>query len=139
MTISFRFMTNKTKWLLITIAIQFLLMAGIFRNVLFHPNEYFFEAGEDVIKSLMCMAYYIKYDHGLHFTGEIYPYGDHVMYADTHFPVRGIESLTSEQKASAVRTVAASSCLTSPYGLQPADRSQCRFQVSQEGIRPGRG
>ena len=30
-------------------------------------------------------------------------------------------------------------CLTSEHGLQPADRSQCRFQDSQEGLRPGRG
>ncbi|MCY7410551.1 MAG: hypothetical protein LH473_09775, partial [Chitinophagales bacterium] len=80
-------MSNKNKWLLITIAIQILLVAIIFRGVLIHPNDYFFEAGEDAIKSIMCMAYYVKYDHGLHFTGEIYPYGGHIIYADSQFPI----------------------------------------------------
>jgi len=79
-------MPQKTKWLLLTVAIQILIVAVVFRGLLIHPNEYFFEAGEDAIKSLMCMAYYVQYDHGLHFTGEIYPYGDHVIYADSEFP-----------------------------------------------------
>ncbi len=80
-------MSNKTKWLLITISIQVILMILIFGKVLFHPNNYFFEVGADAVKSLMCMAYYVKYDSGLHFTGEIYPYGEHVLYADSQFPL----------------------------------------------------
>jgi hypothetical protein len=80
-------MTERLKWLLITIGIQALLVMAIFGKFLWHPNDYFFEVGADAVKSLMCMAYYVKYDSGLHFTGEIYPYGEHIVYADSQFPL----------------------------------------------------
>lgn len=78
---------EKQKWLLITTGIQVLLVMTVFGRVLWHPNDYFFEVGADAVKSLMCMAYYVKYDSGLHFTGEIYPYGEHIIYADSQFPL----------------------------------------------------
>src|SRR5258705_3658436 len=86
-------MPNKWKWLLTAVTLQFLLIIFIFRGILIHPNDYFFEVGTDAVKSLMCMPYYVKYDHGFHFTGEIYPYGDHVIYADSQFPLSYILQL----------------------------------------------
>ena len=71
----------------ILIVIIFLLVYYFFGSILFEPNSYFFEVGSDAIKSYYIPAYFIKYDHGIRFSGMNYPFGEHVMYTDNQFPI----------------------------------------------------
>lgn len=80
-------MSSKTKWLLITIIVQFILVALIFQDVLIHPNNYFFEAGNEAIKNYLIPAFYIRYDTGVHFSGMNYPYGELPIFIDCQFPI----------------------------------------------------
>ena len=71
--------------LLIAVMILFLLI--FFGPVLKSPNSYLMAVGGDASKNYIIPAYYAKYDKGIHFSGMNYPYGDHILYSDGHFPV----------------------------------------------------
>lgn len=69
---------------------DYLLLTGIcsavllafFPKPLLCPDKYAFAPGGDGIKNYYTPAYYLKYDHGFHFTGMNYPYGEHIIYTD---------------------------------------------------------
>lgn len=58
-----------------------MLIAG-WKQTITHPNDYLFSSGGDAIKNYFTPAWYVKYDDGLHFTGMLYPYGEHVVFTD---------------------------------------------------------
>ena len=53
-----------------------------FRPILHHPDQYLFNPEGDGLKNYYTLAYYLRYDHGMHFTGMNYPFGEHVVYTD---------------------------------------------------------
>jgi len=81
------FTTHKLFNVLVLCIIMLILIAWCFGPMMVHPNDYYFASGGDGIRNYYSVAYYVKYDHGIHFTGMNYPYGDHVMYCDNQFPV----------------------------------------------------
>src|SRR4026207_243076 len=80
-------MSDKKKWLAITVGAQLLVVLWFFAPVVRHPNSYFFSAGPDGIKNYYIPAYYIRYDQGIHFSGMNYPYGEHSLYTENQFPI----------------------------------------------------
>ncbi|ALD22040.1 hypothetical protein AM218_13490 [Hymenobacter sp. DG25A] len=57
--------------------------------ILLHPGQYTFAAGGDGTKNYYSLLYHIRYGHGSHFKGMLYPYGDHLVFADGQ-PLLGI-------------------------------------------------
>lgn len=55
-----------------------------FSNVFKHPNGFLFASDGDGLKNYFNFGYYLKYDEGLSFSGVNYPYGEHLLYTDSH-------------------------------------------------------
>ncbi|MBK9730580.1 MAG: hypothetical protein IPO83_04695 [Chitinophagaceae bacterium] len=78
---------HKSSSLVLLILLMIMVIAWCFGPMVLHPNDYYLSAGGDGIRNYYAVAYYAKYDGGLHFTGMNYPYGEHVMYTDNQFPL----------------------------------------------------
>ncbi|GAA4037752.1 hypothetical protein GCM10022409_23660 [Hymenobacter glaciei] len=65
----------------------------LFTNVLRQPSAYFFSGAGDGLKNYFVAAYFMKYDHGQHFTGMNYPLGEHYTYPDLQPLVSGLATL----------------------------------------------
>jgi len=59
-----------------------IILFGFFHRVILHPDNYLFGPGGDGLKNYFTLAYYVKYDTGVHFSGMNYPYGEHVVFTD---------------------------------------------------------
>jgi hypothetical protein len=77
----------RTKWLLLTIIVQLIIIVLIFGDVVIHPGLYFFEVGNEAYKNYLIPAYYVTYDTGLHYSGMDYPYGEHPLFTDCQLPI----------------------------------------------------
>jgi hypothetical protein len=64
--------------------VMFLFLWPGFGDVLRHPNGFLFTNTGDGLKNYFNLGYYLKYDHGLAFTGVNYPYGENLLFTDTH-------------------------------------------------------
>ena len=53
---------------------------ALFPSVLAHPDDIFFLNAGDGLQGYYTMAYYVKYDTGLHFSGMNYPFGEHINF-----------------------------------------------------------
>lgn len=74
---------KKRIWpLCLTAVLMALLTCLAFGKFVFHPNKYILNDGGDAYKNYFTPAWYVANDHGLHFTGMNYPYGDHVVFTD---------------------------------------------------------
>ena len=62
--------------------IFFLFFSWVIPNALTHLNTYFFSTTHDGIKNYYTYLYYLKYDHGFHFSGMAYPHGDLITFTD---------------------------------------------------------
>jgi hypothetical protein len=71
---------QKTGYFVFIIAI--LLLFLFFPSVMLHPNSNLFSIQGDGIKNYFSFLYYLQNNHGLHFTGMNYPYGEHLAFAD---------------------------------------------------------
>ncbi len=78
---------EKTAGLLLVMVFITAVLAWTFGPVLLDPNQYYLSAGGDGIRNYYTVAYYVKYDSGLHFSGMNYPFGEHVLYTDNQFPI----------------------------------------------------
>ncbi|GGK75148.1 hypothetical protein ACD591_06680 [Rufibacter glacialis] len=58
----------------------FIAVVGI--EVILHPGRYLFEMHGDHIKNYYVVAYYVKYNVGLWFTGMNYPFGELALFSD---------------------------------------------------------
>jgi hypothetical protein len=47
-----------------------------------HADNYFMSMWGDAFKNYYTFAYYVNFDHGTHFTGMNYPFGEHVVFTD---------------------------------------------------------
>jgi len=68
--------------LLLLISLSLLLLYFIFGDVMLHPAQYLFGSIEDGTKNYYTAAYFVKFDHGVWFTGMNYPFGEHITYTD---------------------------------------------------------
>lgn len=53
-----------------------------FKELLLHPNEYLFGADGDGLKNYYSVAYQVVHGDGMWFSGMLYPFGDHLTFAD---------------------------------------------------------
>ncbi len=53
-----------------------------FQIIFQFPGHYLFGNGGDGLKNYFTMTHYIKYDHGFHFSGMNYPYGENIFFTD---------------------------------------------------------
>lgn len=74
----------KYKYPLLVGFLALLLMFFFYGKFLIHPNDYLMGFAPDCIKNYFTVAWYLKYDAGLHFTGMHYPYGSHMVFPDAH-------------------------------------------------------
>ncbi|MDW3647851.1 MAG: hypothetical protein R8P61_12355 [Bacteroidia bacterium] len=54
----------------------------IFVDAFWNPNNFLLGGSLDALKNYFTPAWFIKYDHGVHFSGMNYPYGEHVLFTD---------------------------------------------------------
>lgn len=53
-----------------------------FGEIILHPDEFLFGASGDGLKNYFSVAYQVIHGDGLWFNGMLYPYGDHLIFAD---------------------------------------------------------
>ena len=53
-----------------------------FGEIVLHPNEFLFGPDGDGLKNYFSVAYQVVHGNGLWFNGMLYPYGDHLIFAD---------------------------------------------------------
>ncbi|NND05956.1 MAG: hypothetical protein HKN87_06220 [Saprospiraceae bacterium] len=66
------------------IVIALIILWPRFGHFLEHPNGFLFASQGDGLKNYFVFGYYLKWDKGLHFSGLNYPYGDHLLFTDSH-------------------------------------------------------
>ncbi|MDP6909630.1 MAG: hypothetical protein QF371_08995, partial [Flavobacteriales bacterium] len=67
------------------LTVVLLAIAVCFRfygNIILHPGEFLFGAEGDGLKNYFSVAYQVVHGEDLWFKGMLYPYGDHLLYAD---------------------------------------------------------
>lgn len=67
----------------IVLSAALLLHIVLWGPVFWHPGSYLFAPGGDGVKNFYTFAYHILHGEGIWFTGMNYPYGDHLLYADS--------------------------------------------------------
>lgn len=68
-------------------ALSVVLLAALvclrfFGDIIFHPDEFLFGQDGDGLKNYFSVAYQVIHGDGLWFQGMLYPYGDHLIFAD---------------------------------------------------------
>ena len=69
---------------LLSVIISYLILVLAFGPILKHPGGFLFGATGDGIKNYFNFAYYIKHGDGLLATGFNYPFGEHLLFTDSH-------------------------------------------------------
>jgi|GEM_PF-5553879 len=59
-----------------------ILMLVWYKFYLVNAEDYFISIWGDGFKNYYTFAYYVAHDHGTHFSGMNYPFGEHVVYTD---------------------------------------------------------
>lgn len=80
----------------ILIFLMTLVICWCFGPMVLHPNSYYLEGGGDGIRNYYSVAYYVKFDSGLQFTGMNYPYSEHVLYVDIQYPLAWLLSIIQQ-------------------------------------------
>jgi len=79
---------NKSSGIFFTVVLSLILLVFFYGNLLTNPNKTYFSDSGDGIRSYYSALYHIKYDQSyLKFDGMNYPFGEHVLMADTQPPV----------------------------------------------------
>ncbi|MEZ4826386.1 MAG: hypothetical protein R3C61_08840 [Bacteroidia bacterium] len=66
----------------ILLSLGYLILDKAFLKILSDPNNFLLGRSQDGLKNYFTPAWYLRYDHGLHFSGMNYPFGEHVLYTD---------------------------------------------------------
>lgn len=77
-------MKKNTIAILLLLIIVLVILVGIFKPVLQHPNSYLFSHGGDAVKSYFNFSYHLKYGDGIKYQGINYPYGEHLQFINSH-------------------------------------------------------
>ena len=77
-------MKKNTIAMFVVLGSGLLILFALFNRVIVHPDAYLFSASGDAVKSYYNFSYYLKYDSGIEHNGINYPYGDHLLYMNSH-------------------------------------------------------
>ncbi len=69
-------------WILFVLALPAVIIYNYFPGLFKCPACYLFEDNGDGLKNYYTLAYYVQHDHGWHFSGMNYPYGENIIYTD---------------------------------------------------------
>lgn len=69
-------------WILFVLLLPAAIIHNHFTNIFKCPSCYLYENTGDGLKNYYTLAYYVQHDHGWHFSGMNYPYGEHIIYTD---------------------------------------------------------
>jgi hypothetical protein len=69
---------------LLSVIISYFILVLIFGPILKHPGGFLFGGTGDGIKNYFNFAYYLKHGNGLLATGLNYPFGEHLLFTDSH-------------------------------------------------------
>ncbi|MFT7153454.1 MAG: hypothetical protein ACJAVL_000697 [Bacteroidia bacterium] len=67
---------------LVAILLAVLVCFRYFGEIILHPDEFLFGSSGDGLKNYFAVAYQVIHGEGLWFQGMLYPYGDHLIFAD---------------------------------------------------------
>ena len=67
---------------LTVVLLAVLVCFRFFGDVILHPNEFLFGDSGDGLKNYFAVAYQVIHGEGTWFKGMLYPYGDHLIFAD---------------------------------------------------------
>ena len=67
---------------LVVILLAIIVCFRFFGEVILHPDEFLFGASGDGLKNYFAVAYQVIHGEGTWFNGMLYPYGDHLIFAD---------------------------------------------------------
>ncbi|MCF8276274.1 MAG: hypothetical protein K9J17_06010 [Flavobacteriales bacterium] len=67
---------------LAVVLLAVLVCFRFFGDVIMHPDEFLFGASGDGLKNYFSVAYQVIHGEGTWFRGMLYPYGDHLIFAD---------------------------------------------------------
>jgi len=76
----------KKNWysIFLLIFVSSFILFFVFKPVLLKPDQFLYASSDDALKSYYNFAYYLKYNNGIKLDGINYPYGEHLMYDNTH-------------------------------------------------------
>ncbi len=66
----------------VVVLLAVLVCFRFFGEIILHPDEFLFGASGDGLKNYFSVAYQVIHGDGLWFNGMLYPYGDHIIFAD---------------------------------------------------------
>jgi len=67
---------------LTVVLLAVLICFRFFGEIILHPDEFLFGPSGDGLKNYFSVAYQVIHGDGLWFNGMLYPYGDHLIFAD---------------------------------------------------------
>lgn len=67
---------------LTVVVLAVLVCFRFFGDIILHPDEFLFGPSGDGLKNYFTVAYQVIHGEGTWFNGMLYPYGDHLIYAD---------------------------------------------------------
>jgi hypothetical protein len=67
---------------LVVVLLAVLVCFRFFGEIILHPDEFLFGSSGDGLKNYFAVAYQVIHGEGLWFQGMLYPYGDHLIFAD---------------------------------------------------------
>ena len=76
------FHIKRNTGVLLSFLLAFGLMLVWYGTYIIHNDHYFINIYGDGFKNYYTFAYYVAYDHGSHFSGMNYPFGEHVVFTD---------------------------------------------------------
>ncbi|RFP63364.1 hypothetical protein D0N36_19815 [Hymenobacter lapidiphilus] len=79
--------------ILVLVLLTLGLMYWALGPLLLHPGQTVFAGDGDATKNYYSLLYHVRYGQGTHFTGMLYPYGEHLTYADGQ-PLLGVPLAT---------------------------------------------
>ena len=79
--------------MLIMILVTLVILWPRFGHFLMHPNGFLLSNTGDGLKNYFLFGYYLKWDVGLSVTGLNYPYGEHLLFTDSHPLYAGLLNL----------------------------------------------
>lgn len=76
------FLKGKLPGTLVVFLLTGILLMLWFKFYIINADSYFISMWGDGFKNYFTFAYYVNYDHGAHFTGMNYPFGENVVFTD---------------------------------------------------------
>ncbi len=86
-------MIREIRSIVLLMLVTLLILWPRFGHFLLHPNGYLLSNTGDGLKNYFLFGYYVKWDQGLSVSGLNYPYGEHLLFTDSHPMYAGLLNL----------------------------------------------